>query len=39
MANYIQYPVINHNGKNKKKNVHMCINESLCYTAGIGTTL
>ena len=28
--NYIQYPVINHNGKNVKKKVHICITESLC---------
>ena len=32
-ANCIQYPVINHNGKNMKSNVYMCITESLCYTA------
>ena len=36
-GNYIQYPVINHNGKNMKKNV--CITESLCYGAEINTTL
>ena len=37
---YIQYPVINHNGKEyKKKNVYMCITESLCCTAEMGTTL
>ena len=38
--NYIQYPVINHNGKNiLKKNVYICITESLHYTAEINTTL
>ena len=40
IGNYIQYPVINHNGKEyEKKNVYMCIIESLCYTAEIDTTL
>ena len=24
-VNYIQYPVINHNGENMKKNVYICI--------------
>ena len=39
-GNYIQCPVINHNGKEyKKKNVCMYITESLCCTAEIGTTL
>ena len=38
--NYIQYLMINHNGKEyKKKNVYMCITESLCCTAVINTTL
>ena len=38
-GNYIQSPEINHNGKEylKKKNVYMCITESLCCTAEIGT--
>ena len=27
--NYIQYPEINHNGKEYKKNVHVCITESF----------
>ena len=37
--NYIQYPMINHNGKEYlKKNVHICITESLCCTAEINTT-
>ena len=26
----IQYPGINHNGKNMKKNIYICITESLC---------
>ena len=40
-GNYIQYPVINHNGQElkKKKSVYMYITELLCYTAEIGTTL
>ena len=39
-GNYIQYPVINHNGKQyEKKNVCMCITESLCCIAEIGTAL
>ena len=39
-GNYTQYPGINHNGKEcKKKNVSMCITESLCCTAETGTTL
>ena len=39
-GNYIQYPVINHNGKEYKgENVCMCITESLCHTAESGTTL
>ena len=39
-GNYIQYPVISHNGKEcKKKNVCTCITESLSCTAEIGTTL
>ena len=32
---YIQYPVMDHNGKEYEKNV--CITESLCCTAGIKT--
>ena len=35
---YIQYPVINHNGKEYEK-VCMCIIESLYCTAEINTTL
>ena len=38
-GNYIQYPVINHNGKVYFKNVYVCITESLCCTAETGTTL
>ena len=39
---YIQYPVINHNGKEYKKEcicVYIFITESLCYIAEINTTL
>ena len=37
-GNYIQHAVINHNGKEyKKKDVYMCITESLCCTAEINT--
>ena len=37
--NYIQYPMINHRGKEYQKNVYICVcNESLCYTAEINTT-
>ena len=46
-GNYIRYPGINQSGRecninNKKyfkKNVYMCIIESLCYTAKINITL
>ena len=39
-GNYIQYLVINHNGKEYlKKNVYIAITESLCCTAEISTTL
>ena len=38
-GNHIEYPVINYNGKEFKKNVCMCITESLCSTAEIGTAL
>ena len=39
-GNYIQYPVINHNGKNyEKEYIYICITESLCYTAEINTAL
>ena len=37
--NYIQYPVINHNGKECLKNVYICLTESFCCTAEINTTL
>ena len=47
---YIQYPVINHNGIEYKKEyiyiyiyihtyIYVCITESLCCTAEINTTL
>ena len=32
-GNYIQYPVINHNGKEYLKKKYLCIPESLCCTA------
>ena len=35
-GNYIQYPVINYNGK---ECIYICINESLCCTVEINTTL
>ena len=39
-GNYIQYPVINHNGKDyEKEYIYICITESLCCTAEINTTL
>ena len=38
--NYIQYPMIIHNGKEFfNKNVCICITESLCCIAVINTTL
>ena len=38
--NYTEYLMINHNGKEyKKKNVYICITESLCCIAEINTTL
>ena len=33
----IQYPRINHNGKNIKKNAYMCITKTLCCKAEINT--
>jgi len=33
-----QYPMINHNGKEYKKNAYLCKTESLCYTTEINTT-
>ena len=36
---YIQYPVINHNGKEYEKKIYICITESLCCTPEINTTL
>ena len=38
-GNYIQYPVINHNGKNMKKNLYIYVPESLCCVAECTTTL
>ena len=41
-GNYIQYPVINHNGKKYKKEknyVYVYVTESPWYTAEINTTL
>ena len=39
-GNYIQYPMINHNGKEyEKKRICICITESLSYTAENSTTL
>ena len=35
-GNYIQYPVINLNGKEYEKE-YICITESLCHTAVINT--
>ena len=37
-GNYIQYTVINRNGKEYIKE-YICIIESLCYISEIGTTL
>ena len=37
-GNYIQYPVICHNGRENEKK-YRCVTESLCYIAEINTTL
>ena len=41
--NYIQYPVINYNGKNMKKNVCVCVcvcvTESLCCATEINNII
>ena len=37
-GNYIQYPLMNYNGKEYEKE-YICITESLCYTAEINITL
>ena len=39
IENYVHYPTINHNGREYKKSMYICIIESLCYTADINTTL
>ena len=36
--NYIQYPMISHNGNEYEKKVYICTNE-LCYSAQLKTTL
>ena len=39
-GNYIQYPMINHNGKEhikKRMYIYICITESLCCIAEINT--
>ena len=44
-GNYIQYPMIKHNGKEDEKNLKeyicmcVCVTESLCCTAEIDVTL
>ena len=41
-GNYIQYPVINDNGKEYEKEciyIYICITDSLCCTAVINPTL
>jgi len=39
IENYIQYPTINHNGKEYSKKEYKCIPKPLCCTAEINTTL
>ena len=36
IGNYIQYPIISHNGKEYEKE-YTCITETLCYIAEIKT--
>ena len=38
-GNNIQYSVINYNGKDIKKNIYICMTESLCCTAEVNATL
>ena len=38
-GNYIQYPEVNHNGKEYEKECIHCITESLCCTAKMNTKL
>ena len=33
IGNYIQYPMLNHNGKEYENNIYRFIPESFCYTA------
>ena len=37
-GSYIQYPEINHNGREYKIYIHICKTDSLCHTAVINTT-
>ena len=39
VRNYIQYSVINHMKKNKKKYIFMCIAESHCCAGELNATL
>ena len=40
IGNYIQYPIINHNGKEyEKEYVYLCVTESLCCIPETTTTL
>ena len=39
VRNHIQYSVIYHMKKNKKKYIFMCITESHCYAADFNVTL
>ena len=39
-GNYVQSLGVDHDGRQyEKKNVHICMTGSLCYTVGTGTTL
>ena len=39
-GNYIQYPIINHKGKEyEKEYIYICITESLCCTPEMNTAL
>ena len=40
IGNYIQYPVVNHQGKEyEKEQIYICITGSLCCTAEINNTV